>query len=380
MSASELLPYFGGMLPKAMDLLGELVARESHSGEKSAVDALAADLAGRFDNHGATATVLPVEQNGNSLRAIWRSGAGASPVLLLGHIDTVWPSGTARERPFRVENGRAFGPGVYDMKAGLLLSLLVLRALREGLVRAGRDVVFFFAGDEETGTAGGLPHLRHSAAGCRAVLCLEPPLPGGGAKTSRKGVAVYRLSVCGISAHAGVEPEKGANAILELSRQVILLNDWNDRDAGTTITVGSIRGGTASNVVPAEAEAEIDVRFLHSEIGREIDEKMRSLRPHDERCTMQVTGGVNRPPLERTPAVLDLYHRARLAALELEWELGEGASGGGSDGSFTAAMGVPTLDGLGVEGDGAHAAHENIEIGDIPRRAAMLCRLIEMLD
>ncbi len=380
MSASELLPYFQGMLPEAVDLLGELVASESHSGDKSAVDTLAAELAGHFNRRGAAASVLPAERSGNSLCAVWRSGSSTKPILVLGHIDTVWPSGTARARPFRVEKGRAFGPGIYDMKAGLLLSLLVAQALKEGLAKPDRDVVFLFTGDEETGTAGGLPHLRRHAAGCRAVLCLEPPLPGGLAKTSRKGVGVYRLSVQGISAHAGVEPEKGASAILELSRQVTLLDDWNDREAGTAITVGRIRGGTASNVVPAEAEAEIDVRVVNSEKGRAIEERMRCLRPYDNRCTLQLAGGMNRPPLERTLAVLDLYQRARLAALEMGWELGEGASGGGSDGSFTAAMGIPTLDGLGVEGDGAHAEHENIEIGNIPRRAALLCRLLETLD
>jgi glutamate carboxypeptidase len=278
-----------------------------------------------------------------------------------------------------VENEKAFGPGVYDMKAGLLLSLLVSRALKEGRSRPGRDVLFLFTGDEEIGTEEGLPHLERTARDCEAVLCLEPPLAGGRAKTFRKGVGCFRLRVAGLSAHAGVEPEKGADAILELSRQVLRLHELNDRERGTTVTVGVIKGGTASNVVPSEAEAEIDVRVASVGEGALIESKIGALKSFDHRCRLTVEGGMNRPPLERTPAVVELYLKARSAALELGMDLGEGGTGGGSDGSFTAAMGIPTLDGLGVEGGGAHSPDEYIEVGDIQRRAALLCRLLETI-
>jgi len=380
MNAQDLLACFRELLPISLAQLKELVEFESHSLDKPAVDALARELAARFRLHGTDAQVLPVSQSGDALLAVWRSGSSARPVLLLGHLDTVWPPGTIQERPFLIEGGQASGPGIYDMKAGLLLCLLIAQALGRRMLNPGRDVIFLFTGDEETGTRGSLPHLRKAASGCRAVLCLEPPLPGGNVKTFRKGVGVFTLRVRGVAAHAGVEPEKGASAILELSRQVVRLGEMNNRERGTTVTVGTIRGGTASNVVPAEAEAEIDLRVVSAVEGAAAEEHIRRLRPFDGRCTLEVSGGMNRPPLERTAAVLDLYERARGAALELGWSLGEGGTGGGSDGSFTAAMGIPTLDGLGVDGAGAHAVHECIEIGDIPRRAALLCRIIESLD
>jgi glutamate carboxypeptidase len=382
MSAADILAYFQALIPESISRLRQLVEMESGSADKGAVDAIAARLAALFENEGCSTEILSCPSHGNTLRAGWRTGSkvDARPVLVLGHLDTVWPAGTISARPFRVEGSRAFGPGVYDMKAGLLLSLLASRALKEGKSSPGRDVVFLFTGDEEIGTAEGLPHLKQAARECAAVLCLEPPLAGGKAKTFRKGVGCFTIRVAGLSAHAGVEPEKGANAILELSRQVLLLHGLNDQERGTTVTTGVIKGGTASNVVPAEAEAQVDVRVSSLEAGAAIETTIRSLRAFDSRCRLTVEGGLNRPPLERTPAVVALYQKARSAALELGMDLGEGSTGGGSDGSFTAAMGIPTLDGLGVEGGGAHAPDEYVEIGDIKRRAALLCRLLETID
>jgi glutamate carboxypeptidase len=275
-----------------------------------------------------------------------------------------------------MEDGKAFGPGVFDMKCGLLLCLMICQAFHTAKVDPGKTVIFFFTSDEEVGTTVGLPLLKPVAESCRAVLCLEPPLPGGKVKTFRRGVGDFRLRVTGVAAHAGVDHEKGASAILELSKMVLHLEAMTNYARGITINVGKFTGGTISNVVPAFAEAEVDLRFSSAADARALEQSFRSLRPSDSRCILEIDGGINRLPLERTPAVVSLYEKARSIAAEMGWDLGEGGTGGSSDGSFTAALGIPTLDGLGVDGDGAHAAHEHIHTHDIPRRAALLCRLI----
>lgn len=261
------------------------------------------------------------------------------------------------------------------MKSGILVCLLICEALQERRVQLNRDLIFFCSPDEEIGSEAALPHLREAAGACRAVLCLEPPLPGGKAKTFRKGVGEFRIRVQGVPAHAGVDHEKGANAILELSLLVGKLHAYTDYVRGVTINVGTIGGGTATNVVPAEAAATVDFRVSSAADGEWLERAVRALKPADPRCIVEIQGGLKRPPLERTPAVVRLYEEASRWAELLGMELGEGPTGGGSDGSFTAAMGIPTLDGLGVAGDGAHAWHEHILIEDIPRRAALLSLL-----
>jgi len=379
MTSQESLRYFESMLPSCLSLLQQLVELESYSLDKDGVDALAVFLAEEFRSRGAAVTLLPHAERGSALKAVWKTAADKKPILVLGHLDTVWPRGAVAARPFRLEGRRAFGPGVFDMKSGILLALMVCQALRDRVSKAGSDVIFFFTADEEVGTEAGLPALRQAAEACRAVLCLEPPLPGGKVKTFRKGVGTFHIRVSGIPAHAGVDHARGANAILELSRQVVQLQAMTDYERGITVSVGRIQGGTASNVVPAEAEAEVDFRVSSAADGEGMEKRIRSLAPFDPRCTLHIDGGVNRPPLERTPAVIALYQKARVVAADLGMDLGEGSTGGGSDGSFTAAMGVPTLDGLGIDGDGAHATDEYVEIGDIPRRAALLCQLIRAL-
>ena len=240
-------------------------------------------------------------------------------------------------------------------------------------------MIFLFTADEEIGTETGLSRLKLVATSCRAVLCLEPPLPGGKVKTFRKGVGEFRIRVTGVAAHAGADHEKGANAILELSKLVLQLQALTDYQRGVTVNVGKIRGGSAVNVVPAEAEAEVDFRVSTVSDGDRLEQRVRDLRASDPRCAVLVEGGLRRPPLERTPAVVELYQKARGVAFSLGLDLGEGGTGGASDGSFTAAWGIPTLDGLGVEGDGAHALHEHILVDDIPRRAALLARLTQTL-
>jgi glutamate carboxypeptidase len=375
----SLLDYFRSQQESGIALLKELVELESHSLDKAGVDRLADFLGSRFRDLGADVSLLRQESRGNVLKALWKSGRPGKPILLLGHMDTVWPAGTTGERPFRLEGGKAYGPGVFDMKGGLLVSLLVCRAMCDRLLEPAVDVAFFFSSDEEIGTEASLPCLRIEAQACRAVLCLEPPLPGGKAKTFRKGVGVFKMRVEGVAAHAGVDHQKGANAIIELARQAVQIQNLTDYARGITVNVGTFRGGAASNVVPPLAQADIDFRFSTRSDGLRIEEQIRSVRPFDSRCRIEVAGGINRPPLERTPEVVGLYLRARQEAESLGMTLGEGGTGGGSDGSFTADMGIPTLDGLGVEGDGAHAAHEFISVHDIPRRAALIGSLLQSL-
>ncbi len=378
-SPSELIHYFESRLPQALDTLQRLVELESNSKDKAGIDALAAYLSRQFSLLGADVEILSHSVRGNALRARWRRAGTGKPVLLLGHLDTVWPKGTLQTRPFRHEDGKAWGPGIFDMKGGILLCLLVFQALSENLTAPERDVIVLLTADEEIGSEAGLAHIRATAARCGVVLCLEPPLPGGRVKTSRKGCGTFSLHVLGRSAHAGVDHEKGANAIVELSRHLIRLHELTNYQRGITISVGTIRGGTAVNAVPAEAEAEVDFRVSALEDAQGIEAMLQDLRPYDPRCRLEVRSGIIRPPLERTDAVARLYRKARALALPFGLELGEGSTGGGSDGSLTAGMGIPTLDGLGIDGNGAHAVDEYIIVSDIVPRASWLCRMTEMI-
>jgi glutamate carboxypeptidase len=378
MNADELISRFEARLPDSLELLRRLVECESCSIDKEGVDRLADMLSREFDARRARCRVLRCKSRGNALYAEM-GPPGLAPVLLLGHLDTVWPRGSAARNPFRIEEGRAFGPGVYDMKSGILLCLLVCEAISSAWIEPRRPVRVLLTADEELGTETGLEHIRVAAHGAAAVLCLEPPLPGGKAKTSRKGVGILTVRVIGRSAHAGVDHELGANAIVELCRQLVRIQALTDYARGITVSVGTIRGGTAPNVVPDRAEAVVDFRVPTAQDAAELEWTVRDLKPEDCRCTLSVEGGLERPPLVRSAGVVALYETARAAAAASGFHLGEGATGGGSDGSITAALGVPTLDGLGIDGDGAHAEHEHIVIGDLPRRAAFLSRLVASL-
>jgi glutamate carboxypeptidase len=376
---NALVEYFRSNLTGALGLLRTIVEIESCSYDKSGIDALAEFLAPQFRERGAVAEILCEPSGGNALRAVYESNRAGKPVMILGHLDTVWPSGSTSARPFRIEEGRAYGPGIFDMKSGIILSLLVCQVLREKKIDPGKNLIFFFSADEEIGSRTALPHLTSIARSCGSVLCLEPSLPGGKVKTFRKGVGSFSIRVEGIPSHAGVDHEKGANAILELSRLVVRLQSLTDYARGITVNVGKIQGGTASNVVPALCEAEVDFRVATVTDARWLENVVRSLEPADQRCRIHIEGGLERPPLERTPAVIELYEKARALAASVGMDLGEGSTGGGSDGSFTAGMGIPTLDGLGVQGEGAHALHEHIIVDDIPRRAALLTLLVQSL-
>lgn len=304
--------------------------------------------------------------------------SNAGQIVIVGHTDTVHSRGSLALRPWRRDGERAYGPGVFDMKANCALVIEVLRTLSELDVKPRFSIAIVLTCDEEVGSASGWPVIERVAKAqeTRCAFVLEPPASGGRVKTGRKGTGMYAIKVEGKAAHAGLEPEKGASAILELARQTERLHAINLAGSGITLNVGVVHGGTRSNVVAAEAEGEIDVRFSTEAESREIDRILSTLQPVDERTKVFVSGGINRPPLERTPAVVDLFEKARSISASLGFELGEAQVGGASDGNFIAALGIPVLDGLGISGDGAHAVHEHIEVNDIARRGALLTGLL----
>ncbi len=366
------------------DTIEQLVRLESPTLDKPSVDRCGASLARRLAEVGGRVREAPCATAGNHLVAEF-DGAGP-PVLLLGHFDTVWPVGQIATMPLVERDGRLFGPGVFDMKAGIALGMLALRALREGggggSARAAGDpprVTFLLTSDEETGSGTSRALIEHEARRADAVLVLEPSLPGGALKTSRKGCGQFVIEARGEAAHAGIEPEKGANAVLELCEQLLDIDRAQDVASGTTLTACLAQGGTRANVVPARASATIDVRVTCVAEAERVQRLMAGLRPRRPRTAITTTGGFDRPPFERTPAVARLFELARSVGAELGMTLGEGGTGGASDGNITASLGVPTLDGLGAVGDGAHASHEHVALEALPGRAALIAGVIAAL-
>jgi glutamate carboxypeptidase len=296
----------------------------------------------------------------------------------VGHLDTVWPVGSLERLPFRVTpEGRAHGPGIFDMKSGVAIVVESLRTIVSRRLATKRPVTLLFTCDEEIGSRTSRPLVEEEAKNAAAALILEPPISGGVVKTGRKGIGTFTVRALGRAAHAGLDPEKGVNAIVELAHQTLRLTGLNDYERGTTVSIGLIEGGSALNVVPACASAKVDVRFWTPEDGERLVAAIRGLAPATAGARVEVSGGINRPPMPRSEKNVALYEHARALAAELGFDLRDEVVGGGSDGNFTAAMGVPTLDGLGVDGAGAHAEHEHIIIDDIPRRAALLTRLMQ---
>jgi glutamate carboxypeptidase len=360
-----------------IDLIEALVSIESPSDDPAAVNRCGDELAARLASMGGAVTRLPSAGAGDHVRASF--GSGDRQILLLGHFDTVWPVGQLAKMPLKHEGGRIYGPGVFDMKAGIALACLATRAaLAEGSLARCRAVMLWTA-DEEIGSGTSRALIETEAAKSDAVLVLEPSLPGGALKTSRKGVGQFEMTVHGVSAHAGLDPGKGVSAIRELARQIIALDDLQDPAAGVTLTAGVVQGGTRSNVVPAEARAIIDARAMTRADAERIQRAMAAVRPFLDGARVEVTGGFDRPPLERTAAVARLFALARDAAAEIGVHLEEGSAGGGSDGNFTAAIGVPTLDGFGAIGDGAHALHEHVEIDPLIPRAATIAGVVRRI-
>ncbi len=306
--------------------------------------------------------------------------ATSGQVMALGHGDTVWPMGTLASMPVREAEGRLWGPGVLDMKAGLAMFVYAMRALRDLDISVAHDVLLQVNSDEETGSKTSRALTEHNALRSRAVLVLEPGTGlAGKLKTARKGIGDYWLRVGGIASHAGVDFEKGASAVVELSRQIQTISGFTDLERGVTVNCGTVSGGTRSNVVAETAESHIDIRVPTLGDFESLDRQFRSLRPVDPRCSLKLTGGLNRPPMERTGGVAALYELARVQAAKFGLVLEESATGGGSDGNFTAALGIPTLDGLGAVGEGAHAAHESILLDRVADRVALLAGLVSAL-
>ena len=378
--AQRRLAYFTERRDLIVAAIRELVEIESPSDNKAAVDAISDAVAAKFAALGATVKIHPALNFGNHLQADFAGKSGAKPILLLGHYDTVYPVGTLASMPCRVAGDKLSGPGTLDMKAGIACMLHAIAALLDWHGKLPRPVTVLLVSDEEVGSDSSRVTTESLAKKSAAVLVLEPSYGIEGAvKTARKGVGGYEIKVTGKAAHAGLDFTKGANAIEELARQIAKVSTFTDLKKGLTVSVGVVSGGSRSNVVPAEAAAQVDVRIARMKDAAGIEKKMRALRPINRKCKLEITGGINRPPLERTAAVAGLYDKAAAIARDLGWRLGEAAVGGGSDGNFTAGLGIPTLDGLGGVGDGAHATHEHILIPELPRRVALLAGLIENL-
>jgi glutamate carboxypeptidase len=356
------------------EMLREFVAIESPSDDAGAVGAFAERVGRELADLGLTVELSPVEGGGPLLRA--RSG-GERPVMLLGHLDTVWPRGTLAARPATIDGDVLRGPGCYDMKAGLVVAVFALRRLRE----EGRipPVTVFFTPLEEVDCEPYRPLMEAEMRACRAVLDFEPAWPGGAVKTERKGSGSFVLRAHGRAAHAGADPGKGANAILEIARQSLAVSALADPARAITVNVGVVRGGTRPNVVPELAEAEVDFRVRTVADGREMESRLRALASQDPQVKLEVTGGLHYPPLERTAKVLAVYEAAREVAAAMGQELAEVSTGGASEASFAGALGLPTLDGLGADGDGAHALHEHVLIPSLPERAALAAGLVARL-
>jgi glutamate carboxypeptidase len=379
MEVKSLLDYCQAERGSMLGCLRQTVEIESPSNSKLGIDRLARFLAEEFRQCAGKVRLLRHPVAGSAVSAeFWGGKLNEKPILLLGHLDTVWEIGTLAQMPFRVRGGRAFGPGILDMKSGIIIGLWAIRALQAVGISPTGPIHFFLNSDEEVSSVAFRREILAEAREARAVLVLEPAAADGALKTARKGVGEFKITVHGRSAHAGVNPAAGVNAISELARQLVRVEAMARPRHGLTVNVGRIEGGTRSNVVPERATAWIDVRIPRLRDRVVIEHQVRRLKPCHPEARLEIEGGINRPPLEREMAAT-LFRKARALGRSMGMDVTETSTGGGSDGNFTAALGVPTLDGLGAVGDGAHARHEHILIPELPRRAALLAGLLATL-
>lgn len=365
---------FQQQLPEMINLLHRLVVLESPSTDKAAVDTLGTYLAEHLEALDARVECIPQVRVGHHWIARW--GTDGPGILLLAHIDTVHPLGTLARVPFRDDGERLYGPGVLDMKGGLVIALTALRALRQTETGLRRRVTLLCTSDEEIGSRTSRPLIEQLGKEHAVSFVLEPGLPDGGLKTERKGVGVYRIEVRGRAAHAGANPEDGVNAIVEMAHQVLRLISLADAEKGTTLNVGVVHGGTRSNVVPDVCRARLDLRVRTPEEAARLDTAIRTLAPMLPGAQILVEGGLNRPPMPRTPVIGEAFDRARLIAARLGLSLHEGSAGGASDANFLAGLDRPLLDGLGAVGNQAHSEREFVLRSSLPERAALLAALL----
>jgi glutamate carboxypeptidase len=373
MNIQEIASTTEGKLSWFLKHLEQLVRVESPSEDPAAVNAAQELTAGWAAALGGKIKRYPQKNFGDVYELRFGHSRRQKPILILGHLDTVWPHGTLRSMPWLNKDGRLSGPGVLDMKAGVVMALTAVSVLDE--LGLQRPVTLLLVSEEEIGSPISRPITERIAKESSAVFVLEPA-QGLAYKTARKGVGHYDLYVTGVGAHSGVDFESGHSAVLELSRQIERISTFTDLSRGLTVNPGVISGGTRSNVIAAEAHAEIDVRIARASDEKKVDRLFRSLKPFDKACKLTLTGGINRPPMERKAGTISLFKQARKLAADLGFALDEAATGGGSDGNFTAALGVPTLDGMGAIGAGAHAAHEHILTEHVVPRTALLAAML----
>jgi len=376
--AKELLHFLEPRLSTMVNVLRSFVLAESPSLEKGAADRCCEIIASKWRKRGAAVQRISQKHRGDHLRITWwpHKSLPHGQLLILGHYDTVYASGTLHKMPFRIKTGKAFGPGIFDMKAGIVQSLFALELLQKLRLPLRKRLVFLWTSDEEIGSTSSRKLIETEARRSDAVFVLEPALgPRGCLKTARKGVGEAELIVHGRTSHAGLAPEKGINAIHELAAQIARIEKWNNMRSGVTINAGILEGGERVNVIPKHARAVLDLRAVHISEMRNLERRLRALRPIHRGARVEVRGGFNRPPLERKMST-ELYFHAKSLAAEIGFTLEESLAGGGSDGNLTAALGIPTLDGLGAVGDGAHSAKEHVVIKHLPRRTALLAALL----
>jgi glutamate carboxypeptidase len=362
--------------PRMVERMRSLVEIESPSSDKSAVDRALTLFAAWAQDAGATLRRHSHREVGDSLEIRFGGRSRERPMLLLGHLDTVWDKGTLGHMPWKATGNRIAGPGVLDMKAGAIMALTAIEIVQH-LQLLHRPVTILLVGDEEIGSPSSRKVTESVAKRCRAVYVLEPAQGEAGAyKTARKAVGMYRLTVHGVAAHSGVDFERGHSAIVELARQIDKLRGFTDLTRGITVNPGVVGGGTRSNVIAAEAWVEVDVRLARSRDMARLDRAFHVLKPYDRHCRLELEGGINRPPMERTPATVALFRRAKQLSAQLDFDLEEAATGGGSDGNFTSALGIPTLDGMGAVGEGAHAIHEHLLRKHLAPRTALLAAML----
>jgi glutamate carboxypeptidase len=375
---AALLRLLNPRLPQMLSILRSFVLAESPSLEKAPADRCCAIIAAEWRKRGMHVERLPQKHRGDHLHITWPPQKARAPgqLLVLGHYDTVYATGALAKMPFRMSAGKVYGPGAFDMKAGIVQALFALDALQQSKTPLRKRLVFLWTSDEEIGSDSSRKLIEAEARRSDAVFVLEPSLgPRGLLKTARKGVGEAEIIVHGRASHAGLAPQEGVNAVHELALQIARLQKWNDLSRGISVNADIIEGGTRVNVIAARARAVIDLRALRLADMRQLETRLRTLRPVTRGARLEVRGGFNRAPMERKVSAV-LFSRAKSLAAQMALSIGECVAGGGSDGNLTAALGVPTLDGLGAVGDGAHSAHEHVIAKTMPQRAALLAALL----